>query len=48
MNQITPEYLFQMIGEMVVENKILRIEIARLQAELAELKKNASGEEVKK
>jgi regulator of replication initiation timing len=31
MSQVTSEYLLQIIGEIVVENKLLRQEITKLQ-----------------
>jgi len=36
---MTAEQLFQIIGELFTENKLLRVEIAKLQKEIAELKK---------
>lgn len=35
---MTAEQLFQIIGELFVENRLLRQEIAKLQKEIAELK----------
>ena len=34
--QITPEQLFQIIGELTVENKLLRIELIRLSRKSSE------------
>ena len=37
-NQITPDQLFQIIGELTVETRILRQELARLQKEIIDSK----------
>lgn len=39
MNQVTSEYLLQVIGEIIVENKLLRVELTKLQEELTNNKK---------
>ena len=44
MNQITPEYLLQIIGELIVENKLLRLDLIRTQNELLENKRIKEGE----
>ena len=44
MNQITPEYLLQIIGELVVENKLLRLDLIKTQNELLENKRIKDGE----
>ena len=44
MNQITPEYLLQIIGELVVENKLLRLDLTKLQKEQLENKRTKEGE----
>jgi len=36
---MTVEQLFQIVGELFAENRLLKIEIAKLQKEIAELKK---------
>lgn len=35
-NEIKPEYLFQIVGELTIENRMLKKEILRLQKEFAE------------
>ncbi len=44
MNQITPEYLLQIIGELIVENKLLRLDLIKTQNELLENKRIKEGE----
>lgn len=39
MTQVTPEYLFQVIGELIIENRLLAIELARKQKEIVEIRK---------
>lgn len=44
MSNITPEYLFQAIGELTIEGRLLRAEIAKLQKEIVESKKPINKE----
>jgi hypothetical protein len=42
---MTAEQLFQIIGELFVENRLLRQEIAKLQKEITELKEVKTNDE---
>lgn len=47
MNQITPEYLFQVyqtVTELVIENRVLKIQIVELQKKLKKTEKNDNVE----